>query len=125
MYLSELRIENFRIFGAGDKALVLPLQSGLNAIVGENDSGKTAIVDAIRLILGTRDQEYYRVEESDFHHPLEAISRETEIRLVGRFDDLSDEETGSFSEFLSHEDISGSSKPVLFVHWHATVSNSP
>lgn len=56
MFIAELRIENFRLFGEGNKGLVLALKPGLTALVGENDSGKTAIVDALRLVLGTRDQ---------------------------------------------------------------------
>ena len=51
MFLAELRIENFRIFGEGEQALVLALRPGLTALVGENDSGKTAVVDALRLVL--------------------------------------------------------------------------
>ena len=43
MHLSLIRIENFRLFGEGSDGLVLPLQRGLTALVGENDSGKTAI----------------------------------------------------------------------------------
>jgi predicted ATP-binding protein involved in virulence len=40
-----------------------------SALVGENDSGKTAIVDAIRLVLGTRGQAFFRVGDADFHQP--------------------------------------------------------
>lgn len=69
MFLAELRIENFRIFGEGEQALVLALKPGLTALVGENDTGKTAIIDALRLALGTRDQEFFRIEDSDFHLP--------------------------------------------------------
>jgi putative ATP-dependent endonuclease of OLD family len=51
MFIAELKIENFRAFGEEKKALVLPLKRGLKALVGENDAGKTAIVDALRLVL--------------------------------------------------------------------------
>ncbi len=57
VYISEIRIENFRLFGAGNDTFVLPLKPGLTALVGENDGGKTAVIDALRLVLGTRDQE--------------------------------------------------------------------
>lgn len=67
MHISEIRIENFRLFGSGDRAFVLPLNPGLTALVGENDAGKTAVIDAIRLVLGTRDQDMLRVEPVDFH----------------------------------------------------------
>jgi putative ATP-dependent endonuclease of the OLD family len=67
VFISEVRIENFRLFGAGAEAFVLELKPGLTALVGENDSGKTALIDAIRLVLGTTDQEYYRVDPADFY----------------------------------------------------------
>ena len=49
MYISELKVENFRLFGEGENAALLSLRPGLTAIVGENDSGKTVIVDVLRL----------------------------------------------------------------------------
>jgi putative ATP-dependent endonuclease of OLD family len=63
MYLAKLTITGFRLFG---KKFELPLTRGLNVLAGENDSGKTAIVDAIRLALGTTSQDFVRVEDSDF-----------------------------------------------------------
>ena len=50
MYLSEILIENFRIFGTEQegKHLALSLRPGLNVLAGENDSGKSTVVDAIR-----------------------------------------------------------------------------
>jgi putative ATP-dependent endonuclease of OLD family len=54
VYISEIKIENFRLFGSGDSAFMLRLKLGLTAIVGENDAGKTAVIDAIRFVLGTR-----------------------------------------------------------------------
>ena len=69
MCISEIRIENFRCFGEGEDRFVLPLRLGLTALVGENDTGKTAVIDALRFALGTRDQEFIRVEDTDFHWP--------------------------------------------------------
>jgi putative ATP-dependent endonuclease of OLD family len=66
MYLSSITIENFRCFGEGSKRLELSLSPGLTALVGENDSGKTAVIDALRFVLGTTDQEWYRLEDTDF-----------------------------------------------------------
>jgi len=55
MYLSELKLWNFRKYGVGgknpdssDPGLSLQLEPGLNVLIGENDSGRTAIVYAIR-----------------------------------------------------------------------------
>ena len=84
MFLGELRIESFIIFGEDNNALVLSFDPGLTALVGENDIGKTAIMDAIRFALGTRDQEFMRVEESDFHQPLDRSERKSEIWIRRR-----------------------------------------
>jgi len=73
MYLSELKLWNFRKFGSNgtfDRSkpnLVIPFQKGLNLLVGENDSGKTAIIDAIKYILLTNSKEYIRLEIDDFY----------------------------------------------------------
>lgn len=48
MHLSLLTIRNFRQFGEGDAELSVALQPGVTALVGRNDSGKSAIIDAIR-----------------------------------------------------------------------------
>ena len=48
MYLSKLRLWNFRKYSEGhdgSPGLEVHFHNGLNALVGENDSGKTAIVD--------------------------------------------------------------------------------
>ena len=66
MHISKLTIENFRCFGEGSNRLEIPLRSGLTALVGENDAGKTAVIDALRFALGTTDQDWFRLEDSDF-----------------------------------------------------------
>lgn len=71
MYLAEVRINNFRKFGEGANGtpgLVLYLKDGLNVLIGENDSGKSCVIDAIRHILLTQSREYIRLEKEDFHN---------------------------------------------------------
>ena len=114
MYLAEIRIENFRLFGVGDSALVLPFQAGLNVLVGENDSGKTAIVDAIRFALGTTSQDFQRVTDEDFH--VASGQRASEFSVCCRFTDIDEETGGALLEYLSYEDGS----PCLYVTFHAT-----
>jgi len=41
-------------------------KSCLNVLVGENNSGKTSLIDAIRLVLGTNSFDRTNVSESDF-----------------------------------------------------------
>ncbi len=59
MYLSNIKLWNFRKYGTieeyQDKSdtpdLDLNFNNGLNVLIGSNDSGKTAIIDAIKLVL--------------------------------------------------------------------------
>jgi len=117
MYLSKITIENFRCFGEGPKNFEMSLSSGLTALVGENDAGKSAVIDALRFALGTTDQEYYRLEDSDFHQKAKETSRE--IRVVCKFESLSDAEKRAFLEYLSYGKETGD-EPVLYVNWTAT-----
>ena len=47
----------------------LILNKGLNILLGENDSGKTALIDAVRLVLGTRDYDRIILSKDDFFVP--------------------------------------------------------
>lgn len=114
MHLAEIRIENFRLFGAGETALSLPLRSGLNVLVGENDSGKTAIVDAIRFALGTTSQDYQRVTDEDFH--VHGGRRASDFSVRCRFTDIDMQSGGALLEHLSYEE----GAPCLYVTFHAT-----
>ena len=75
MYLSELKLWNFRKYGikngeAFDKAapsLDVHFQNGVNVLIGENDSGKTTIIDAIRYVLHTKSGEPIYIDEKDFY----------------------------------------------------------
>lgn len=56
MIVSELKLYDFRKFH-GNPGLSVTFHKGLNAIIGENDSGKTAIIDALKLVLLTQSNE--------------------------------------------------------------------
>jgi putative ATP-dependent endonuclease of the OLD family len=120
MFISQLRIENFRMFGEGIDAFVLTLDPGLTALVGENDNGKTSVIDALRLVLGTRDQESFRMDESDFHQPRGSGIRRKEIRICCKFEDLTTAEVGTFAEYLTYEEADSRLIPVLYLNWKAT-----
>jgi putative ATP-dependent endonuclease of OLD family len=109
MHLAQLTIENFRIFGsrAEKTHLELRITKGLTVLVGENDSGKTAIVDALRLVLGTTSQDFLRVNEDDFHKA--GGNTAMDFSIYCRFENLTEEEAARFLEWLSFED----KQPVL------------
>jgi putative ATP-dependent endonuclease of the OLD family len=91
-------------------------------LVGENDTGKTAIVDALRLVLGTRDQEFFRIEDGDFHRPPGGTERRIEIRICCKFEDLTTPDKGAFAEHLTYEEQNGAKVPVLYVNWKAVAA---
>lgn len=116
MYISNIVIENFRLFGAGDEAFKLFLKPGLTALVGENDAGKTAVIDALRFILGTRDQENLRLDVTDFH--LKGNNdRASEIKIKITFSDLTVADRGTFAEYLTY--IGNPPQPALIITWVA------
>lgn len=119
MYIAELKIKNFRCFGADGTALTLPLNAGLTALVGENDTGKTAVVDALRFALGTRDQEYFRVQESDFHCMPGAAERSREICIKCLFKGLTASDKSAFAEYLTYVEDGGNHDAVFYLNWTA------
>jgi len=65
MHLSKLVIKNFRKL----KLAELSFQPGLNVLVGGNNVGKTAVIDALRALLAGHDEPYPRLGEEDVHRP--------------------------------------------------------
>lgn len=107
------------MFGEGDAGFRMSLPIGIAALVGENDSGKTAIIDAIRLVLGARGQENVRVADADFHQPADGSAARNEIRILLRFDALSAGDRGAFLEHLTY--LEG--QAYLFLHWQASAGS--
>ncbi len=98
MYLKTAHIINFRKI---DDA-ICTFNCGLNLIVGANDSGKTAVIDALRLVLKQVVDDYVRLQSDDFKD----LTKEINIDLTFSFDDCSTEEelvacTSLFAEYLS------------------------
>ena len=64
MKLAEIRIENFR----GIRSLHLPLD-GLTVLIGENNTGKSTVLEAIKLVLmrGFGSRRARQFSEYDFH----------------------------------------------------------
>lgn len=51
MYISKIELRNFRIFD--EVGITAYFKKGINAIISENNSGKTAIIDALRIAFST------------------------------------------------------------------------
>ncbi len=95
MYLSELRVTNFRRLSG----VILEFQPGLNVIVGPNNIGKTAIVDALRALLAGADDPYPRFSLDDVHAP-PGGSAKGEITFEFVFKDLSADDEADFLHAL-------------------------
>lgn len=112
MYLSQISITNFRLF----EKLDLQLNCGLNVLVGENDSGKTAFIDGIRYTLGSNSNDRTYIAESDFYGDA------SELAIQLKFSDV-DKHAHRFVEHLSHEEYEEDGvqkrRSVLFVQLHA------
>lgn len=103
MYLSILKVWNFRKYCAGEgnsPGLEIHFNEGVNVLIGENDSGKTAIIDAIRYILKTKSGEYIQFDEKDFYQDSEG-NRKDEFKIECIFDGLNEQDSGLFWEWLS------------------------
>lgn len=112
MYLSNIKLWNFRKFGSSDEIdldkpnLDLSFTQGLNVLVGENDSGKTAILEAIKMVLRTHAYERLIWEDDDFYDGT------NEIRIELLIDGLTHAEAAHFTEWLCWDET-GSSRPLL------------
>lgn len=80
MYLKKLLIKNFRIFD--ETGIELIFNKGVNAIIGENNSGKSSVIDALRIVYSTVT---YRKDiffsKSDFH-----VSEDGTVADYAQFD---------------------------------------
>ncbi|EKT4505754.1 AAA family ATPase [Pseudomonas putida] len=114
MYLSALSIRNFRQFGDLTPGFIIHFNKGVTALVGENDAGKTAVIDAIRHVLQTRDSDFLRLELEDFHVGIDGEPA-TDITMVCTLAGLSTLELGAFAEYVTFSRGEG----LLHVHWSA------
>ena len=116
MYLSNIKLWNFRKYGSDtfdiDKPnLDLNFTEGLNVLIGENDSGKTAIIDAIKIVLKTHSYEYIKIEADDFYN------NSDRLRIELKFKGLLDEEAKNFTEWLTWEGQGENSTSILRVFY--------
>lgn len=116
MYLSRIRARNFRAFGDGATAPELDweLKPGLNILVGENDAGKTGIIDAVRQVLLTTSYESIRLFESDFH--IHGSQRANSLWIEATLCKLTKEQQASVLEWMTLENDGTCS---LIVHLQA------
>lgn len=106
MYMKSISLTNFRQFGTdngNDPAISVEFNPSFNILVGENDSGKTAIIDSIRYLLGSISEDFIKIQQEDFYSESKDVHSDY-FYIEGVFVDLTDKEAGSFLEWLSFDD---------------------
>lgn len=120
MIISELRVYDFRQFKSVDGApgLKITFHKGLNALIGENDSGKTAVIDALKLVLLTQSNEYIRPSDEDFYKP---VGEDTcsEFKIDCTISDFTQNEAKNFIEYLSFNQTENGIEYTLELHYRA------
>ena len=97
MYLAGLKVSNFRCL----KDLSFKFLPGLNVVLGENNSGKSALIDALRLVLslGQSRRDIF-FSEADFHHDSDGNLTTDWCELHATFEGLTPEERGGLVSCL-------------------------
>lgn len=127
MYLSAITLKNFRKYaydGVDRNGVTVKFHKGLNALIGENDSGKSTIIDAIKLVLQTQSGEYIRVTEEDFHVNSDG-SIATEFCIDCIFEGFEINEAKNFIEWIMFEKdkVTGLVSYKLSLHYRAWREN--
>lgn len=120
MYISTVTINGFRSFRNCRK---IPLNKGLTVLIGENGSGKSAIIDAIRLLF--QEDEYGRLNaltKNDFWRPMtngNDATPPTKYTIDCDFSDLSTSDQVTYLPWINALDRSKAS-----LHLEVTNSNT-
>lgn len=100
MYLSEIKIEGYRVF---DESRTIIFNKGLNLLVGENGSGKSTIIDSIRLLLSEDEYSRNGINEEDFYSSKDKTVHAGKISIKGKFSDLSEDERVEYLTWLDKD----------------------
>lgn len=114
MIVSRIELFDFRRFKSdnGEPGLTVEFHDGLNAIIGENDAGKTAVIDAIKLVLQTQS-EFIRIKEDDFYYDGIDFVSTFKIHLI--LSKLTDQEAKNFIEYVFENSQSEMELRLFFV----------
>ena len=101
MYLGNLTIEGYKNFC---KPFEIKFSKGLNVLVGENSTGKSAIIDVLRLLLQENEFGRSLVSDKDFHTPFNDPRNPVNFfRICGFFHELSSQEKVAFLPWTSEQ----------------------
>lgn len=118
MYIKSLNIVNFR----GIENLKIEFESRFNVLIGENNSGKSSIIDALRICLnyGKMQNDFY-IKRSDFRILSETVAP---IEFHFEFSKEDDEDLGHFHSLLGMDDDGGETFQAHFKFYLTEKSGS-
>lgn len=91
MYLSRIVVRNYRNF----KKIDIPLNEGVTCVIGENNTGKTNLLHALRLAIDANLPGIARqLEPTDFHHSINP-SAPTQVLVAVEFRDFLKDESAA------------------------------
>ncbi|MDT8718885.1 AAA family ATPase [Clostridium sp. 19966] len=93
MYISKLIIEGYKNCKNESE---IQLHKGLNILVGENASGKTTIINALRMILKENEFSQMNINEDDFYKSFNEDEYSQDIKINISFEELSSDEEVTF-----------------------------
>ena len=97
MFLKELTIKNFRLI----KETTFKFSPGINILIGENNAGKSTILDVLRICLGYKEQNALRITKEDFKADNYDLK---EIEFDLSFETRDDKEKAYFIELYDADD---------------------
>ncbi len=100
MYLSNIEIEGFKLFNKKHEVI---FNSGLNVLIGENGAGKSAVIDAIRLILNEDEFSRRGLYTEDFYMSCDNAEYKDKINIKAKFRDLSEDKKSEYITWLDKE----------------------
>lgn len=109
MYISRIRIEGYRCFHDS----TIEFNPGLNVLIGENNSGKTTVLQALALVFGGRESG--RLTTEDFHRASACPDCDPRIQVTVTL-------SATAGEPMEHKAIVASWLTKIEAPWEATLT---
>ncbi|BDR84449.1 ATP-dependent nuclease [Clostridium tetani] len=121
MYISKLFVRNFRKFD--NEGITFNFRKGINIILGENNGGKSSIIDVLRLaLLSGQYRKGVYTNVSDFHIN-EYGERENKIEIDIYFEELSEEQGIAFYNLTDGTDTQKAELHITYEIYKDTKGN--
>ncbi|WP_207654343.1 AAA family ATPase [Anaerocolumna aminovalerica] len=98
--MTNISIKGYKVF---NETTEITFNKGLNLLVGENGSGKSTIIDAIRILLNEDEYSRNGVKAEDFYSSLDNSIQSEKILIRGTFSDLNEDKKVEYLTWLDND----------------------